>query len=214
MVVIYCSEIDPGKKDVSLDKYINHFPEHLILQVRKFKTTIGQQQSFVGKLLLQRAFNDFRTGLSLHDLSYDVNNKPFVHSEFRFNISHSAELVVCAATYHCDLGIDIEFVNPIDVNEFKEQMTFGEWNRIISSSNPLQSFYTYWTEKESVLKAVGTGLFIPLDRFEITRGMTKLGGKEWYLRRVDINDKYICHLALDRQECPVKLINVKTMDEV
>lgn len=118
-------------------------------------------------------------------------------SGFNFNISHSGDLVVCAASRSCNVGIDVEQMRSISPNDFKEHITDNEWNTIISHSDPQQAFYKYWTEKESVIKADGKGLSIPLKSFEILNGKAIIENRQWYVREIALQKGHYCSLATD-----------------
>ncbi len=78
-----------------------------------------------------------------------------------FNISHSGNRVVCILSTQGRVGIDLEETGDIAIDDFQSQFTTAEWAAITGSSMPLQTFYHYWTAKESLIKADGKGLQIP-----------------------------------------------------
>jgi 4'-phosphopantetheinyl transferase len=75
-------------------------------------------------------------------------------------------------------------------------MTPAEWDRITKADNQLNAFYTYWTQKEAVIKAHGHGLTIPLKSFEVFDNCTKVQGQDFYLQEIIMHPDYICSLAL------------------
>ncbi|MEE8398150.1 MAG: 4'-phosphopantetheinyl transferase superfamily protein, partial [Desulfobacterales bacterium] len=54
------------------------------------------------------------------------------------------------------IGIDIEKFRPCSPGLFRKTAEEEEW--ALSDDDPLQLFFRYWTAKESVLKASGTGV--------------------------------------------------------
>ena len=54
------------------------------------------------------------------------------------------------------VGIDIERIRPVEQSLFKKTATEKEW--CLSSEEPLNLFFRYWTAKEAVLKAATFGL--------------------------------------------------------
>ncbi|MEL6719249.1 MAG: 4'-phosphopantetheinyl transferase superfamily protein, partial [Bacteroidota bacterium] len=133
--------------------------------------------------------------------------KPYFEtSDIQFNISHSHELVVCAITQHNEIGIDVEYPRSIDIQDFKFQMTEGEWNWISTAKDSQAAFYEYWTKKEAVIKAVGKGFSADLKSFDVMGGTKQLilEGQEWHLSEVAIDKNYHCYLAIAGIDYSVK----------
>ena len=84
--------------------------------------------------------------------SFNEFNKP-ISNNIYFNISHSHGLV---GLFICDLyevGLDIEYIKERNEKMIKHISNDEE----ISYINSNKSFYEIWTNKESLLKCVGTG---------------------------------------------------------
>jgi 4'-phosphopantetheinyl transferase len=86
-----------------------------------------------------------------------------------FNVSHTEGLVVLAVAVGLTVGVDTEWVRdrlaPLDVAG--RYFSRAE-SRALSALPPDERhsrFFEYWTLKESYLKALGTGLALPLDSF-------------------------------------------------
>lgn len=82
--------------------------------------------------------------------------KPFA-SDVHFNISHSGEWVLlCTANF--PVGIDIEYIKP--PKQKAAEYAFCDDELFWLSQNPNKDFgfYTLWTQKEAVTKAIGKGL--------------------------------------------------------
>ncbi len=98
---------------------------------------------------------------------------PILHpAGFAFNVSHSEDLWLLAVSLTPVLGIDVERFRTdfggediarsnFAPNEFRELMSLPERVRP-------QAFFNCWTRKEAYVKALGGGLQIPLDSFEVT----------------------------------------------
>ncbi len=90
----------------------------------------------------------------------------------RFNLSHSRGIALIALTKNRDIGIDIEGINPkFPCLEIAENFfTPLESHVLRSLPEHLQptAFFTCWTRKEAYIKAVGKGLSIPLNQFEVS----------------------------------------------
>ncbi len=202
MTHLFYSYISKEKHEGLLGKFLYSFPVDYQHRIMKYRRWEDAQLSILGRLLL-------RYGLKLYnftdseEIEYNEYNKPFLkNTELKFNISHSGDIVVCAITDACDIGVDIELIENIDVADFKFQMTENEWERVMTSSNSKSEFYNYWTQKEATLKAQGMGLSIPLLSFEVTDNSSEIRNEQFYLEEVVIEENYKCHVAFkgdDRQ---------------
>ncbi len=89
----------------------------------------------------------------------------------RFNLSRSHEIGLCAVAYGQDVGVDVEWMRPLDamatlVNRFFSPKERTDWNQL-EESQKLEAFYCYWTCKEAFVKARGEGLGFPLNAFDV-----------------------------------------------
>ena len=86
-------------------------------------------------------------------------------TDLRFNLSHSAGLVVCALARGRDVGIDVEDLarRPVDRAIVPRYCAPGECADIDAHGERWQQrFLVYWTLKEAYLKARGLGVALPL----------------------------------------------------
>jgi len=92
--------------------------------------------------------------------------------ELCFNMSHSHELALCAVTRGARIGIDVEYVRPVaDADQIVERYFAEPEKRAFRSVPPGQrqtAFFNGWTRKEAYLKAIGEGLYHPLDGFAVS----------------------------------------------
>lgn len=89
-----------------------------------------------------------------------------------FNTSHSDGLAVVAIAYERGVGIDIERVRPIPgVMELAERYFAPEEVRLLRSTaaeSRAEVFFKIWTRKESYAKAIGAGLYVPFESFDVS----------------------------------------------
>jgi 4'-phosphopantetheinyl transferase len=89
-----------------------------------------------------------------------------------FNLSHSDTMAACAVTRENEVGIDIERIRPMDDIENIARRFFHaeECRKLLALPQPEHAlaFFRCWTRKEAYIKAIGDGLFAPLDGFEVT----------------------------------------------
>jgi 4'-phosphopantetheinyl transferase len=81
-------------------------------------------------------------------------------------------MAVYAVMHGGALGIDIEYVRPIPEIDEIATAFFSLKERAVLHTLPVDqrrnSFFRCWTRKEAYIKAVGDGLAIRLDQFEVT----------------------------------------------
>lgn len=87
----------------------------------------------------------------------------------RFNLSHTDGLAACAVTAGADVGVDVEATNgrvaTLEVaGRFFSPAEAADL-RGLEGDDLLRRFFTYWTLKESYIKARGLGLALPLEGF-------------------------------------------------
>ncbi len=106
--------------------------------------------------------------------SYNSFGKPtLLNEKYFFNISHTKNFFAIALSDKVPVGIDIENINrdiewqPI-VNSY---FTQNEKNWITNFPDDIQknAFYTIWTRKEAVLKALGVGIVNHLNMIDVVQ---------------------------------------------
>ncbi len=207
MIVIYVSYYDRKLSDFDFARCLNLLPPGLMQKVTRFRKWEDQQASLHGKLLLRKALKDFGLEYNLMNLKYTRHGRPYIEQAPDFSISHSGFIAVCAFSLHSKIGVDVEEIKPVTIDDFKEQFLDEEWNSIIKSGNLNDCFYYYWTAKEAVLKADGRGLFFCLRQVAIKKNTAKLEETIWFTKKIKINDNYILQIASDQEiDSDIKLV--------
>ena len=211
-MLILFTEINMSFHKTLLLNNLHHLAESSQQRIAQYVRWQNAQLSLLGELLLKEGFSYYGKKADLKTLKSTYYKKPyFEDSTLQFNISHSGRIVVAAFTEkHPVIGIDIEQINDLSINDFVSQMTPIERDRILASHEPQTEFYRYWTQKEAVLKAHGYGLSIPLKSFEIKCDQTNIEGELFFVSEVFLKLGYICHVAaLDKIHKP-KILKVPT----
>lgn len=130
-------------------------------------------QSMLSGLLLKYILKQEGFGAECN-VSYNEYKKPYVdctgldHADFFFNISHSKDWIVCGTSTK-EIGIDIEKISTCHYDIAQRFFHQDEYHELLSRPQEMQAevFYTYWTLKESFVKYIGKGIYIPLNEFLI-----------------------------------------------
>lgn len=171
-------------------------PARVGRDVNRYLRWQDRQARLLGKLLLRRCLMAYGYGEDcLEGLAEGPFGRPVLDGAVDFNISHSAEFVVCAATERGRVGIDVEEIKPVALQDFRSCMTPQEFAKLEAAGGKERGFFSFWTQKECVLKADGRGLNLPLQEVRIEGERAVVGHTPWYLREIEIDPRCICHLA-------------------
>lgn len=194
MVILY-TFICEDKHQGLLDRYLKAFPEDFQQNILKYRRWQDAQLSLLGRVLLNLGLKSCYE-IDEVQIMKSPNHKPYLKDQpLHFNISHSNELVVCAIA-EFPIGIDVEFIDQtMNYLDFQFQMTQQEFDKINCSQNQIGDFFSYWTQKESVMKAHGGGMMIPLDSFEIINEECEIEGEKFFTKKIRIDENYQACIA-------------------
>jgi 4'-phosphopantetheinyl transferase len=121
--------------------------------------------------------------------AYGPNGKPALadnlQKQLSFNVSHAGGLAVYAFASGFNVGVDIEEVHPISDLEITASLFLNpdELDEIkgLPNSKKLEHFFKFWTCKEAILKALGTGFTGPVHDILATFYQPDLKGKRLML---------------------------------
>src|SRR5450631_4335512 len=178
------------------DHYFSLLPPDQQERNKRYRRWEDRHSHLLGRMLLYFSLKEAGyAGNPLYDIRYDAYSRPFLNDEIDFNISHSGQYIVCAWGIQLRLGIDIEQYREVALRDFQDIMSAGQWDDIHRADSPCRAFYNYWAMKESVIKADGRGLSIPLAGLEIRENIVHLDHIQWYLKSLEIDESYSVCLA-------------------
>ncbi len=111
------------------------------------------------------------------------HGKPFLDPHggtpaVRFNLSHAGDLVLVALAGETEVGVDIERLDRnVDVGGVAERFFHPAEVAALHRAPEQQRaecFFTFWTRKEALIKAAGTGLFASVQDIDGTAGTVTL----------------------------------------
>jgi len=150
---------------------------------------------------------------------YSDREKPSLgppHSQpaVEFNVSHSGTAALLAFARGRALGVDIEMIregfDPVALAQRFFSTHEQSQLAALDPSDKFPGFFRCWTRKEAYIKAVGTGLSLPLDQFDVSvrpkdenaLRATRPDASEaslWSLRDVPAGDGYVGALCVRGQ---------------
>jgi 4'-phosphopantetheinyl transferase len=196
MVYIFYTRVDKRLNNDTFSYYLKHLPSVSQTKILKYKYWEDAQRSLLGKALLMKGLNLLGlTRYSLFDLKFTKFHRPYFDDSIDFNISHSGVFVICAISITNKIGVDVEEIKGIQLDDFINNFSEKEWQEILKKDNGFYSFYKHWTQKEAFLKAIGMGLNVPIREVEILDNKITWDNNEWFLQEIKLDERYIAHLS-------------------
>ena len=155
-------------------------PRHLALlddvELGRRRSYVREQDQarFTLAAVLLRLVAGSRLGVAPGDVDVDrtcdacgePHGRPRLPStELHLSVTHSGDFAAVATTAAGPVGIDLEVVRPFDHRPLVNEVLAPEE---LDGDTSLEEFFTYWTRKESVLKATGAGLRVPMCMLTVT----------------------------------------------
>ncbi|ACB94499.1 4'-phosphopantetheinyl transferase family protein [Beijerinckia indica] len=106
--------------------------------------------------------------------AYGAQGKPSLAGQtasgLTFNLSHSEGLAALGVTIGHDIGVDIEYIRPLEEDIAGHCFSPRECADLaaLPPADRSRAFFQAWTRKEAFVKALGGGLSIPLDSFDVS----------------------------------------------
>lgn len=151
-----------------------------MVKIRLARTGEGQDPSEAARELLVSALeNEYGIPAAEVRIEKDEKGKPYLegYSDLYISISHSGPYIACAFGDK-PVGVDTEMwkAHPkwrriVDKMHLREREAFDRACGGAASEEaeePVEAFCDLWVRKESFLKAIGEGLWIPLYAFDTT----------------------------------------------
>lgn len=135
--------------------------------------------------------------------------KPYLENnpKFKFNISHSNEMIIMGINIQNEIGVDIEYLKNVNLENYKKILKENEIKELNKRENKLNSFYELWTIKESFFKEEGKGISMIDDEYEINLKKSNIIYKDKTLlfTNLDYFNYKIC-------VCSSKIDNIKVIE--
>ena len=156
---------------------------------------------------------------------YGPQDKPRLVGEpawenLSFNTTHSYDMALFAVAHCREVGIDLEKIRDDFEHAEIANRHFAPSEAANLEAEPLESrlplFFDYWTCKEAWIKAMGGGLSIPLNQFEIRLEPGESRARvvslslpvldaQWFVHRLRVAPGYAAALAVEGFDVGVSL---------
>lgn len=185
--------IDPNDS-----KWYKYLSEKRIEKVNRLKQAEKKAQSIGAELLLNYAVN----GDTKIPVKWDTdeNGKLYLteHKDKYVNLSHSKDYAVCAV-HDKAIGVDVQYCRECDMRMADRFFTGAEADMIRRSPVPEKAFFEIWAKKESLVKAVGCALTVPLSSFSVLGSTAEYEGKMYRFKEYSVKERdyklFSCFLA-------------------
>ena len=193
---VFYSLVNTAMPDNELRRYVEQLPGSLQQDVRRYKMKADQVRTLTGKLLLREAFRQAGLSQDLDAIQYSDYKRPFIADDIDFNITHSGDCVACAIAHNMKLGIDVEEIKSINIDDIIPVLRDEELEEMRRTNASPETILRFWTRKEAIVKASGEGLYMqPQDIFFIDELSARSGEAHWHLHELDFGTGYIAYCA-------------------
>ena len=177
------------------------------VRIHRIRLSAAKQRAIASRGLLRTILSYYlNVAPELIQLGAGEHNKPYLiqptHANVKFNLAHSNDEVVYAITLNADIGVDIEKMktafNPAIAERYFSPQENTELTEL-SLNEQSHAFYRIWARKEAMVKAIGSGLSLPLSSFTVAANniaeTIELQAKTWFLQPLSILPDYASAVA-------------------
>ncbi|HET8826771.1 MAG TPA: 4'-phosphopantetheinyl transferase superfamily protein [Terriglobales bacterium] len=188
-----------------------------IQRANRFRFAEHRRRFIIARGCLRRLLEQYlQTDARDFVIAYSPEGKPSLdvrhRTDLKFNVSHSGEIAAFAFTLQRNIGIDVELIRrDVDVEEIPRRFfscAEQKWMSSLEGEAKFQGFFNCWTRKEAYVKAVGTGLSLPLRDFDVslmpgqaakllaTRPDATIADR-WHMAALDFGGEYAAAVIVD-----------------
>lgn len=177
-VDVWCLELSAAQFATDLLKEL--LAESELARAKRFHFTTDRRNFVIRRAVLRLLLGRY-LNIPPSRITYvtDKFGKPALDqshkSDVKFNLSASGEIALLAFARTRSIGVDIERVRmELDIEPIARRFFSPNEQAVLSSLVPEArrlGFYNCWTRKEAVLKALGQGLSLALDSFDVNLAM-------------------------------------------
>ena len=150
--------------------------EEELARARRYRREIDRMRFVTSRGGMRKILGDF-LGVPPQDLRFGFGpfGKPYLvwpsETSVRFNLAHSGSLAILAISEVGEVGVDVECSRkPVNSSGLANRFFSPEEAAVLSHvpcEEQVRLFLRFWTCKEAVLKAIGVGLTLGLEKVVI-----------------------------------------------
>ena len=179
--MIYITDTKPLCSDRLFQGLYLKTNQHFKEKIDKKKLREDKNRTLAGAFLLKTGLE--KMGLDSQTKIYSSEKgKPYIDGVF-FNISHSADMAVCAFGTS-EIGVDIEKIKPIS-DRLMEKFALPSERAKISAAKQI---IRLWTRKEALAKCIGTGLGEEIFGTDLSEDIVRCNGMTYRLKSFEIGE--------------------------
>lgn len=165
----------------SMPKYLRDLSLTERTRAQHLRFDHDRRRFVIGKGLLRNLLGSYM-GMEPNEIQFTTgpSGKPEIaerlqskHGPIHFNQSHSGHLGIYVFSKNRKVGVDVEEVRPFaDMEQVASLLLSTHEMAVFQSLSPEEkqtAFFSAWTHKEAFVKALGKGLTLPLNHFEVSR---------------------------------------------
>jgi len=181
-------------------------PDFMQNEISEYRQERDRQQRIAARLMLKNQLKQDGVPHLFKQWTRDARNRPVVPNWRPFSISYSKDIVLFA-NGETEIGIDVEFRQPVDAAALSQFFSAEERQYILAGNDSEKQlrFYEVWVKKEAILKAIGVGIVEGLDTFSCLENTVDLRGKTWHFYPLDLGKEYTCFLCSNAQDIAIEL---------
>ncbi|HYN13257.1 MAG TPA: 4'-phosphopantetheinyl transferase superfamily protein [Burkholderiales bacterium] len=175
-IEVVVTRLDPGPEAVrALSTWLSDAERQ---RARRFRFDRDRRRFIVARARLRMLLAArCRTRPEAIEFVYRRNGKPalaprFADTGWRFNLSHCDDAAVYAFSRGREIGIDVEAIRAVrEADDIAARFFSRRENEAYLALAPRDKplgFFNCWTRKEAFVKALGDGLSMPLDQFDVS----------------------------------------------
>jgi 4'-phosphopantetheinyl transferase len=144
-----------------------------LARAERFHFDIHREHFIVVRGLLRKILHLYTAILPEKiEFSYGLRGKPHLKNiNLHFNVSHSHDIAAIAVTPDIEIGVDVEKIQPHFKADLVKRFFSNKEARALLELPEEQrhiAFYHVWSRKEALIKALGEGLFMSLNTFDVS----------------------------------------------
>jgi len=148
-------------------------------RAERFRFPIDRRRFVMARATLREILGRYlQTAPERLEFEYGEYGKPRLarpHTGIRFNASRSGERALIACTEGHEIGVDIESLSrELEIDDLSRRFFTASENQKLATFPPdrrKDAFLRCWTCKEAFIKALGKGLSLGLDKFDVSLGV-------------------------------------------